>query len=41
MPCGVLTTFGKALREPIGRVYFASTETASVYVGKRIDYFVK
>ena len=36
MPCGVLTNFGKALREPIGRVYFAGTETASVNVGKRI-----
>lgn len=33
MPCGVITNFGKALREPIGRVYFAGTETATVWSG--------
>ena len=40
MPCGVMTGFGKALRKPIGRVYFAGTETAAVYAGKRIAYFI-
>ncbi|XP_067042168.1 amine oxidase [flavin-containing] B-like [Acropora muricata] len=33
MPCGVLTSFGEALRAPIGRVYFAGTETATVWSG--------
>lgn len=36
MPCGVLTSFGEALRAPIGRVHFAGTETATVWSGKRI-----
>ena len=35
MPCGVITNFGRALREPIGRVYFAGTETATVWSGNR------
>lgn len=35
MPCGVLTSFGEALRAPIGRVYFAGTETATVWSGER------
>ena len=34
MPCGVLTNYGKILRVPIGRVYFAGTETATVWLGK-------
>lgn len=34
LPCGVLTNYYKALREPIGRVYFAGTETATVWSGK-------
>lgn len=33
MPCGVITRFGKALREPIGRVHFAGTETATIWSG--------
>lgn len=36
MPCGVMTNFCKVLREPIGRVYFAGTETATVWSGKKI-----
>ena len=36
MPCGVVTHFCKVLREPIGRVYFAGTETATVWSGKKI-----
>ena len=36
MPCGVMTRFCKVLREPIGRVYFAGTETATVWSGKEI-----
>ena len=35
MPCGVMTNFWKALREPVGRVHFAGTETATVWSGKR------
>ena len=35
MPCGVITRFGKALREPIGRVHFAGTETATIWSGKK------
>ena len=35
MPCGVLTSFGEALHAPIGRVYFAGTETATVWSGER------
>ena len=35
MPCGVMTRFCKALRDPIGRVYFAGTETATVWSGEK------
>lgn len=30
---GVLTDFGIALREPVGRVHWAGTETATRWVG--------
>jgi len=30
---GVLTEFGKVMREPVGRVHFASTETAEAWGG--------
>ncbi|TDO50528.1 monoamine oxidase [Kribbella sp. VKM Ac-2527] len=33
MPPGVLSTTGDALRAPAGRVYFAGTETSTVYNG--------
>lgn len=33
MPPGVLTTFGPALREPIGRIHWAGTETATEWAG--------
>ena len=33
MPPGVWTTFGEALRAPIGRVHWAGTETATVWNG--------
>lgn len=33
MPPGVMTAYGKALREPIGRIHWAGTETASVWNG--------
>lgn len=36
MPCGVMTNFGKALRAPIGRVYFAGSEAATLCVGKKV-----
>lgn len=36
MPCGVMTKFCRVLREPIGRVYFAGTETATTWSGKAI-----
>jgi monoamine oxidase len=32
-PCGVWTQYGPALREPVGRIHWAGTETATVYVG--------
>ncbi|KAI8514220.1 hypothetical protein Bbelb_085440 [Branchiostoma belcheri] len=32
-PPGVLTNFGKVLREPFGRIYFAGTETATHWSG--------
>lgn len=32
-PPGVLTSFGPALRAPIGRLHWAGTETASVWMG--------
>ncbi|HEV3464763.1 MAG TPA: FAD-dependent oxidoreductase, partial [Actinomycetota bacterium] len=30
-PPGVWTSFGQALREPIGRLHWAGTETATVW----------
>ncbi|HVB25128.1 MAG TPA: flavin monoamine oxidase family protein [Ktedonobacteraceae bacterium] len=33
MPPGVMTAYGKALREPIGRIHWAGTETALVWNG--------
>ena len=36
MPCGVMSNFGKALRAPIGRVYFAGSEAATLCVGKKV-----
>eukprot|EP01097_Dermamoeba_algensis_P008311 TRINITY_DN5484_c0_g1_i1.p1 TRINITY_DN5484_c0_g1~~TRINITY_DN5484_c0_g1_i1.p1 ORF type:complete len:189 (-),score=36.34 TRINITY_DN5484_c0_g1_i1:159-725(-) len=33
MPSGMLTTFGKALREPVGRIHWAGTETATEWIG--------
>ncbi|XP_053403763.1 amine oxidase [flavin-containing] B-like [Mercenaria mercenaria] len=33
MPPKVLTQYGRCLREPVGRVYFAGTETATVWAG--------
>ncbi|XP_076436051.1 amine oxidase [flavin-containing]-like [Babylonia areolata] len=33
MPPGFLTTFGQALRQPVGRVHFAGTETATQWTG--------
>ena len=30
---GVLTAFGHALREPVGRIHWAGTETADVSMG--------
>ena len=33
MPPGVWTTFGEALREPVGRIHWAGTETATVWNG--------
>jgi monoamine oxidase len=32
-PCGVWTQYGPALREPVGRVHWAGTETATISVG--------
>ncbi|KAL1437059.1 hypothetical protein MTO96_049062 [Rhipicephalus appendiculatus] len=32
-PTGVISKYGKTLREPFGRVYFAGTETATVWPG--------
>jgi monoamine oxidase len=32
-PPGVLTAFGPALREPIGSIHWAGTETATVWNG--------
>lgn len=34
VPCGVLTKYGKALSCPVGRVFFAGTETATLWSGK-------
>ncbi|KAK3569197.1 hypothetical protein QTP86_026627 [Hemibagrus guttatus] len=33
VPPGVLTQYGKVLREPVGRLYFAGTETATEWSG--------
>ncbi|XP_064615437.1 LOW QUALITY PROTEIN: amine oxidase [flavin-containing]-like [Liolophura sinensis] len=33
LPPGVLTSYGRVLREPLGNVHFASTETATYYAG--------
>jgi monoamine oxidase len=30
---GVLSTFGSAIREPVGRIYWAGTETATKWIG--------
>ncbi|XP_072301022.1 amine oxidase [flavin-containing] [Eucyclogobius newberryi] len=32
-PPGILTQYGRVLRQPIGRLYFAGTETATVWSG--------
>jgi len=32
-PAGALTAFGEALRDPVGRIHFAGTETATVWPG--------
>ena len=32
-PPGVLTEYGSALRAPVGRIHWAGTETATVWVG--------
>jgi monoamine oxidase len=33
MPPGAMTHFGPVLREPVGRIHWAGTETASVWSG--------
>jgi monoamine oxidase len=33
MPTGVMTSYGRALREPVGRIHWAGTETATVWNG--------
>ena len=33
MPPGVMTAYGKALREPVGRIHWSGTETAQVWNG--------
>lgn len=33
MPSGMLSSFGKALREPVGRIHWAGTETAMEWIG--------
>jgi monoamine oxidase len=33
MPTGVLTTYGPALRAPVGRIHWGSAETATRWVG--------
>ena len=32
-PCGVWTQYGPALRAPIGRIHWAGTETATIWIG--------
>jgi monoamine oxidase len=34
LPCGFLTALGPALKDPVGRVFWASAETADVWNGK-------
>jgi hypothetical protein len=36
MPCGVLTSYGEALRRAEGNVYFAGTETATTWAGMKL-----
>ena len=38
MPCGVMTNYCKSLCKPIGRVYFAGTETATVWAGEIVPH---
>jgi monoamine oxidase len=33
MPTGVMTSYGRALREPVGRIHWAGTETSTVWNG--------
>lgn len=33
MPTGVMTSSGRALREPVGRIHWAGTETATLWTG--------
>jgi monoamine oxidase len=33
MPPGAWTSYGKALREPIGRIHWAGTETSDIWAG--------
>lgn len=33
MPPGVMTSYGEALREPVGRIHWAGTETATEWLG--------
>jgi monoamine oxidase len=33
MPPGVMTSYGRALRPPVGRIHWAGTETATVWTG--------
>ena len=36
---GVLTTCGRGIREPIGRIYFAGCEAASVWTGYMVTFY--
>lgn len=36
LPCGVLTSYGEALRRAEGNVYFAGTETATTWAGIKL-----
>jgi len=33
MPPNIMTTYGKSLREPVGRIHWAGTETATLWMG--------
>jgi monoamine oxidase len=33
MPPGVLLDYGTALRQPVGRIHWAGTETATIWAG--------